>query len=124
MIEQDYYGTKRITAWPQEGKGALAGAPGYGTRYRDGYESWSPASEFEAAYQPITAMAFEHALRAAKDGNWVARAEWHEGAAISMTALRSGSRDGAFFIRRGALSTISWHPSEPDIFANDWRIVN
>ncbi len=42
-MTQDYYGTKRVTAWREE----RDGKPGYAVLYRDGYRSWSPASEFD-----------------------------------------------------------------------------
>ena len=63
-MTKDYYGTKRVTAWKQEREGK----PGYAVKYRDGYISWSPAAEFEAAYQPLTALSFGHAIEAAKAG--------------------------------------------------------
>lgn len=44
-----YIGVKVIFAWPEEKNGN----PGYHVRYPDGYESWSPAGEFEKAYFPI-----------------------------------------------------------------------
>lgn len=68
-----YFGTKRITAWPED----RDGAPGYGVKYSDDYVSWSPKDVFEAAYQPITAMSFGHAIEAMKSGHKVARAGWN-----------------------------------------------
>lgn len=44
-----YIGCKQIEAWPQEQDGNV----GYGVRYPDGYESWSPKETFEAAYLPM-----------------------------------------------------------------------
>lgn len=67
---QDYYGTKRVTAWPATD---FDGKPGYAVQYEGGYTSWSPADVFEAAYQPITAMSFGHALAAFKAGHVVRR---------------------------------------------------
>lgn len=48
---QHYMGTKMIEAEPAP---AEDGSPGYRVRYPDGYESWSPAETFEAAYLPMT----------------------------------------------------------------------
>ncbi len=42
MVNQ-YISTKIVTAWPQEREGQ----EGYGVRYADGYESWSPKQAFE-----------------------------------------------------------------------------
>lgn len=72
-MTQDYYGTKRVTAWPAE----KDGVPGYGVRYPNNYTSWSPAEAFEAAYQPITSMSFGHAIEALKAGHKVARRGWN-----------------------------------------------
>lgn len=71
-MTQDYYGTKRITAWEEY----QDGFPGYAVKYSDGYTSWSPQDVFEAAYKPISAMNFGHALAAVKAGRRVARAGW------------------------------------------------
>ena len=104
-MTQDYYGTKRITAWEQDGpaKVRICGVdcrpgedpcngycsgdaarpppadpqPGYAVKYADGYISWSPKAVFEEAYQPITAMSFGHAIEALKAGHRVARAGWN-----------------------------------------------
>lgn len=70
---QDFYGTKRVQAEPEE----RDGKPGFAVVYEDGYRSWSPADVFEAAYQPITAMSFGHALVALKAGHRVSRAGWN-----------------------------------------------
>lgn len=45
----EYIGTKQVTAWPQE----KDGKPGYAVKYQDGYVSWSPKDQFEAAYIEI-----------------------------------------------------------------------
>lgn len=85
--ETAYYGTKRVTAWPEvktelvptgiATTKAESTRHGYGVRYADGYVSWSPAAVFEAAYQPETAMPFSSALVALKDGQKIARAGWN-----------------------------------------------
>jgi len=78
MSTQHYYGTKRVTAWPQNKDPALIASPeGYAVMYEDGYTSWSPKEVFEKAYQPITAMGFGHAIAALKAGERVARAGWN-----------------------------------------------
>jgi hypothetical protein len=43
----------------------------------DGYVSWSPQEVFEAAYQPLNAMSFGHAIVMLKAGKRVARAGWN-----------------------------------------------
>lgn len=44
-MTQQYVSTKIVTAWPQERQDQ----PGYAVKYEDGYISWSPAPQFEAA---------------------------------------------------------------------------
>lgn len=72
-MTQDYYGTKRITAWEQDKNGAA----GYAVKYSDGYISWSPRQTFEEAYQPLYALSFGHAIVAMKGGQRVARRGWN-----------------------------------------------
>lgn len=40
-----YVSTKIVSAWPE----ARQDQPGYGVQYADGYKSWSPKAQFEAA---------------------------------------------------------------------------
>lgn len=77
-MTQDYYGTKRVTAWRQDriSNGDVV-EEGYAVKYEDGYVSFSPKAVFEEYYQPITAMSFGHALAAAKDGHPIARRGWN-----------------------------------------------
>ena len=48
-MTQHYVGTKIVEAWKQE----KDGQPGYAVKYSDGYISWSPQAQFEAAYLAI-----------------------------------------------------------------------
>ncbi len=73
MNKREYYGTKRITAWPEYSDGA----DGYAVQYEHGYTSWSPKDVFEAAYQPLDAMSFGHAIEAMKAGQAVQRKGWN-----------------------------------------------
>lgn len=43
----------------------------------EGYISWSPKEQFEAAYQPLTALSFGHAIVALESGQRVRRAGWN-----------------------------------------------
>ncbi len=107
-----FYGTKRIEAWeatsPHDVEVGQARETGYAVRYADGYTSWSPAAVFEAAYQPITAMNFGHALAAVKDGYRVARAGWTPDFRLNLASITDG-----------------WLPSatEGDMMADDWMVV-
>lgn len=102
---QDYYGTKRVTAWPATD---FDGKPGYAVQYEGGYTSWSPADVFAAAYQPITAMSFGHALVAFKAGHKVGRGSPQPLVILDPT---DPSRFGFYNL----------HPN--DLLADDWTIV-
>lgn len=137
-MRKDYYGTKRITAWPQQDG---FGSEGYAVQYPDGYTSWSPKAVFEEAYKPVDAMDFSHALQAVKDGHRVARKGWNgKGMFIFLV---NGSR---FTVNREPLLSIMgegtevayhahvdmktadgqvvpWLCSQTDMLAEDWQIV-
>lgn len=146
-MTKDYYGTKRVTAWLQE----KDGVSGYAVKYADGYTSWSPAEVFEAAYQPLTAMSFGHAIVAMKAGAKVARAGWNgKGMWIALTpgsafearhakcghavAKRAAELDDPL---GGEIETlphidmraadgsmvVGWLASQTDMLADDWQIV-
>jgi hypothetical protein len=88
-MTQDYYGTKRVTAWPE----AKDGKPGYAVKYADGYTSWSPQDVFDSAYQPIDALSFGHAMEALKAGHKVRRSSWGD----THLALEKGVIDGDLY---------------------------
>ena len=136
-MTQDYYGTKRITAWEDD----RDGKPGYAVKYSDGYISWSPKDVFEAVYQPLTALSFGHAVEALKAGHRVARAGWNgKGMFLFLVA---GS---TFKVNRPPLlgiypegteinycphvdmrtadgKVVPWLASQTDVLANDWSVV-
>lgn len=142
-MTQDYYGTKRITAYPKE----QDGKPGYGVIYEHGYQSWSPKDVFEAAYQPITAMSFGHAIEAMKAGHKVARAGWN-GKGMWLVLIpgtpKAELRDGTPYAKATGQKSCEilphidmwtvnaegrramlpgWLASQSDMLADDWMIV-
>ena len=50
---------------------------GYFVVYQDGYESWCPKAQFEAAGRPVDGMTFGQAIEAMKQGKKVARRGWN-----------------------------------------------
>lgn len=50
---------------------------GYLVEYEDGYQSWSPKENFDAAYREITALTFGQAIEAARQGKLIARSGWN-----------------------------------------------
>lgn len=139
-MTQDYYGTKRVTAWEQD----KDGKQGYAVKYADGYISWSPKDVFETAYQPLTALSFGHAIEAMKNGHKVARTGWN-GKGMYLI-LVGGTKDAKLndgtpyaVATGGNIVTINphidmmtatgemqpgWLASQTDMLANDWMIVS
>jgi len=102
-MTKDYYGTKRVTAWPEDN---VEGRNGYAVKYEGGYISWSPRAVFEAAYEPVDAMSFSGALVAYKAGHRVKRP-------CHYFTLSLSASDGQ-----------NLHMISPDdIMATDWLIV-
>lgn len=152
-MKQDYFGTKRITAWLQgrESADGKTGEAGYAVQYEDGYTSWSPKATFEAAYQPLDALSFGHAIEAMKAGHKVARAGWNgKGMFIVLmpplylppfstadTSRKVNDRTAKwigedapldcqpYFAMYTALK--QWQPgwlaSQADMLANDWQVL-
>jgi hypothetical protein len=170
---QQFYGTKLIAAEPMTRaqynilRGWTLPAnengddAGYLVEYLDGgkpnlegfagYVSWSPAEQFEKAYQPTDAMSFGHAVEALKAGKKVARAGWNGKGmflvfvpATLNAMLKDGTpyADALFDSKSGEpRHTVSinahidmftatgqfqpgWLASQTDILADDWQIVD
>jgi hypothetical protein len=129
-VTQDYYGTKRITAWRSpkmiEVGGEKVIQEGYAVKYVDGYISWSPKDVFEAAYQPITAMSFGHAIEALKAGHKVCRAGWNgKGLWLDLQVPDEHSKMSLPYIYMFTADKhqVPWLASQTDVLANDWMIV-
>lgn len=147
-MTRDYYGTKRVTAWrsdwPDKGAGESQSGEGYKVKYEDGYTSWSPKAVFEAAYQPVDAMSFGHAIVALKAGHRVCRAGWNgknmwlvlvpgsngltvdEGRPLAKAGLDVGTTFNYLphidmWTAQGDL--VPWLSSQTDMLADDWQIV-
>lgn len=130
-----YIGTKIITAWAAVGKD---GAPGYGVKYEDGYTSWSPKAQFEAAYRDIEgavqALTFGDALHMLKLGKRVARAGWNgKGMWLKLVPVDLANKIAFEYSALNALPWIGmktadekfvpWLASQTDVLAEDWVII-
>ena len=168
---QEFYGTKRIAAKPmtrleynQFRKWELPADEngddeGYLVEYLDGgkpnvegyagYVSWSPKEQFDAAYQPTTAMSFGHAIAALEAGHKVSREGWNGKGmwlylvpANSYPAQTEAAKgywkdkgvtdpDGVIRVPYGAYiamktaqeNVVPWLASQTDVLAKDWGIV-
>ena len=109
--------------------------PGYAVTYSDGYVSWCPASAFERDNRPCDAMNFGLALEALKKGRRVARCGWngrgqwlvliHAGNAMH-TSCAGGFRMQNCVGLKNAQGNMQpgWAPSQSDMLADDWFIVD
>ena len=116
-----------------------------------GYISWSPKDVFDAAYQPMDAMSFGHAIVAMKAGHKVARSGWNgKGMFIVLmpalylppfntqdTARKVNDRTAKwigedqpldcqpYFAMYNAVKqwVPGWLASQTDMLADDWGIV-
>lgn len=117
----------------------------------DGHISWLPADVFEAAYQPTTAMNFGHAIEAMKLGHKVARSGWNGKGMFVVympplylppfntqgTYRKVNDRTAKWIGEDKPLDcqpyfslytadekwVPGWHPSQTDMLANDWQII-
>lgn len=170
---QTFYGTKKVAAHPMtlaeynkhrgwELPADEDGADeGYLVEYLDGgksnhphhvgYISWSPKKQFDAAYQPIGALSFGHAIAALKAGKKVARAGWNgkgmwlylvpaneypaqtEAAKKYWSGVACIGEDahgnvlvpyGPYIAMKTAQdNVVPWLASQTDVLADDWQIV-
>ncbi len=121
-MTREYYGTKKVTAWLD----TKDGQAGYGVKYADGYISWSPADVFEAAYQPLDALSFGHAVEALKAGERVARAGWNgKGMYLELQTPTDLSKMTLpyIFMKTVQNDLVPWLASQTDILANDWCVL-
>ena len=72
-MTREAYNTLRGFETPDENPDA----EGYHVVYPDGYESWCPKAQFEAASRPVDGMTFGMAIEAMKNGKKVARRGWN-----------------------------------------------
>lgn len=107
----------------------------------DGYVSWSPKAQADAAYRETSGLSFGLAIEAMKKGMRVARADWNgKGLFVYMVPAASYSAqtgaakahfgDGAmvpysaYFAIKNVNETVStWVPSINDCLADDWHTV-
>ena len=141
-----YYGTKLVTAWPQQGKNPESGCyedgpDGYAVKYEDGYVSWSPKNVFERAYQPMDQLSFGHALCALKSGQKVARSGWNgkgkflflvPGSVfqVNRKPLLGIYPEGTeiqyhahIYIKTADGMVVPWLASQTDVLADDWMVL-
>lgn len=123
-----YIGTKPVWAEPQHrGDRAETKINGYRVVYEDGYESWSPAEAFEAAYRRADALDFGAALHMLKRGCMVQRDGWN-GKDMWLAVQRpdAGSKMTLpyIFMRTAQGDLVPWLASQTDMLAEDWVLLS
>ena len=110
---------------------------GYYIVYPDGYESWCPKAQFEAAGRLIDNMTFGQAIDACRySGKKIQRKNWNgvgqyvefrECATLNLQGVENHSSCFVFhFVNRKTGETgiqVGWLASQADMAADDWVIV-
>ncbi|MBU7006312.1 DUF2829 domain-containing protein [Phosphitispora fastidiosa] len=106
---------------------------GYLVRYPDGYISWSPKAQFEAAYRKADRLTFGLAIEALKKGCKLARKGWNgknmwilmqspdEHSKMTLPYLYIEYPVGHPAYPNG--SRVPWFPSQTDMLMEDWMVV-
>ena len=120
-------------------KGESEADKGYYVRYKDGYESWSPAEAFEEAYRDFANLSFGHAIELMKRGYKLARAGWNgkkqyiqlatcisykttDGELVNAEHDAIGNQAIAFVGTSGV--QMGWLASQADMLAEDWCVFD
>jgi hypothetical protein len=156
-MKERYVGVKLVEAEPMdmsdaENEGhkvgnAVFGDDGYEVTYPDGYKSWCPKEQFEAANRHIEHLTFGHALELAKLGHKIRRVDWNgagqylfiscpEGRAVAEEYIWSEAGREVARMHKGVaavmpymmIKTVSdaivpWAPSQTDMLTDDWVMV-
>ena len=122
---------------------------GYFVQYPDGYVSWCPKAQFEAAGRPVDGMTFGMAIEAMKRGKKVARKGWNGKGMWLCVPLCNGPKEvpahslwgkpnAEYAERNGGTAKIlpyvtmkaadgsivmGWLASQTDMLAEDWTVV-
>lgn len=120
---------------------------GYIVKYPDGYVSWCPKAQFEAAGRPVDGMTFGMAIEAMKQGKKVARAGWNgkgmyiwimPGSTVKDCKTITDSHLKAIDEAEGEIRFLGsvrmrtatgdvltgWLASQTDMLSDDWVIVD
>lgn len=112
------------------------------TAYYEGYVSWSPKAQADAAYRPVTQMTFGDALIMLKAGKCVTRKGWNASNQFvylvpanlypstrnvyqTLTQTRDMVQYQAYLALKTAQGDVAtWAPSCSDTLAEDWVLLD
>lgn len=136
--------------WPNAKRANMECRPedeGYIVHYPDGYVSWCPKAQFEAAGRPCDGMTFGMAIEAMKNGKKVARRGWNgkgmyvwvmPGSTITncpnitdphLKAISDANGGTVVFVGSVRMKTATgevltgWLASQTDMLSEDWVVV-
>lgn len=136
--------------WPNAKRANMECRPedeGYIVHYPDGYVSWCPKAQFEAAGRPCDGMTFGMAIEAMKNGKKVARRGWNgkgmyvwvmPGRTITncpnitdphLKAISDANGGTVVFVGSVRMKTATgevltgWLASQTDMLSEDWVVV-
>lgn len=136
--------------WPNAKRANMECRPedeGYIVHYPDGYVSWCPKAQFEAAGRPCDGMTFGMAIEAMKNGKKVARRGWNgkgmyvwvmPGSTITncpnitdphLKAISDANGGTVVFVGSVRMKTATgevltgWLASQTDMLSEDWMVV-
>ena len=136
--------------WPNAKRANMECRPedeGYIVHYPDGYVSWCPKAQFEAAGRPCDGMTFGMAIEAMKRGAKVARKGWNgkgmyvwvmPGSTITncpnitdphLKAISDANGGTVVFVGSVRMKTATgevltgWLASQTDMLSEDWGVV-
>ncbi len=89
-----------------------------------GGTSWITEAQFNKSVRGSGDFSVSESLLLAIEGRKVSRIGWNgKGAHITAHAGINGSRPFLIFVDANGTVSIGWAPSQADIFANDWFLV-
>lgn len=136
--------------WPNAKRANMECRPedeGYIVHYPDGYVSWCPKAQFEAAGRPCDGMTFGMAIEAMKNGKKVARRGWNgkgmyvwvmPGSTITncpnitdphLKAISDANGGTVVFVGSVRMKTATgevltgWLAAQTDMLSEDWVVV-
>lgn len=145
MNYENYIGIKEIHAMPMtkteycrkyEIELPAIDANGYEVIDLDGCASWSPKKSFENDFKKLGNSTFSHALKMLKSGKRITRKDWNSkdtflflAKSEDLTACICGGNmppcvDSICMKNAENRIIIGWIPTQTDLFAEDWEIIN
>ena len=131
---EKYIGTKIVDAEPQDcpkdDQMNKKDDKGYKVVYPGGYVSWSPKKVFDDAYRKSGGLTFGFAIELLKKGARLARDAWN-GKGMYLVFIPAGNAQYLGYDMQDCVGIKNaqnvmqpgWHPTQKDMLADDWVLV-